>query len=171
MRRFHACLAALTVLFLSGTAFSNAAFAETAQPPLLVMGPTCETADCGPDQQPVRQQSFVVFEDRDGNGSYDYYTRFGCCGISYQGPWNSSIDPWNPAGGTPIATLPMGSYETYPSLSYTGSFTLMGGYTWTLKEKKVSDGALVAEWSRNPDGSFAWVFHPVGNAQGKPSLN
>lgn len=168
MRRVYACLAAL---FLLGTAFPHFLSAEAAQPPLLVMGPSCEGADCGPDQEPVRQQSFVLFEDRDGNGSYDYYTRFGCCGVSYQGPWHSSIDPWDPAGGTPISTLPQGPYETYPSLSYTGSFTLMGGYTWTLKEKKVSDGSLVAEWSRNPDGSFTWVFHPVGNIPGKPSLH
>lgn len=171
MRHFLACLAVPVVLLLAAMLFPHAVLAETAKPPLLVMGPSCESAECGPDQEPVRQQSFIVFEDRDGDGTYDYYTRFSCCGISYQGPWNTSINPWDPINGTPIGTLPNGPYESYPSLSTTGSFTLAGGYTWTLKEKKVTDGTVIAEWSRNPDNSFSWVFYPGGTVQETHSLN
>lgn len=140
---------------------SSSAVGETAAPPLLVVGPACTQMPDGPP--PVRPFAFVVFEDRNGDGAYDFYIRYGCNGVAYEGAWNPQVqtDPFSDGNGIPIAALPSGTDQVYYDLHYTGSLTITGGYMWTLDEKRVSDNAVVATWKRNQDGSFSYLLHPL----------
>lgn len=125
--------------------------AGTALPPQEVVGPSCPPGG-------KRQHSTMVFEDRDGDGTYDYWIKYFCNGKANQGSWNPNeqID-WDESDGTPLGELPaFPGGPVYIEMTIDGTDPL-GRYIWTIREKRVSDNAVVAETVRHPNGDMTYT--------------
>lgn len=97
--------------------------------PTVMLGPAC-----GPGS--ARNRQFLVFEDRDGDGGYDFITAYDCNGDVRGRPWGSvheSEAPWIPLQTDfYFGHLSNDVVSINRSLSYTELPS--GLYTWTLTE-------------------------------------
>lgn len=138
--------------------------AGAAAQPQKVIGPACD-----PGQ--TREHSYMIFEDRDGDGNYDYWIKYFCNGKVHEGEWDpEDMIGWE-EGGTPIGTLPSLAEKVYLDLEITGTAP-NGSYTWIAREKRRSDGALIAVTTRHANGSLTYVvlWPPQAPGQDQPDL-
>lgn len=93
----NAIIAGIIALFSIGTAWAN-----TAAKPIFVPG-----EDCPPGS--AVKNPWVVFEDRDGNGLYDYKTTMSCDGTLRWGPLSSITEH----GHLPVGVIGLHSQFSY----------------------------------------------------------
>lgn len=150
----------LCALLLSAPALR----AGTAAQPQKVVGPACAPG------QP-RENSYMVFEDRDGDGSYDHWVKYFCNGKVNEGEWDpEDVISWE-EGGTLIGTLPSLAGGVTLDLEITGTAP-NGSYTWIAREKRVSDNTLIAVTTRHANGTltYAVLWPPQTQQQGGPDM-
>lgn len=152
------------LLLLGVAAFAPALTAGTAAPPQKVVGPACNPG------QP-RANSYMVFEDRNGDGNYDHWVKYFCNGAVHEGEWDpEDMIDWE-EGGTPIGTLPSLAGGVYLDLEITGTAP-NGSYTWIAREKRVTDNTLIAMTTRHANGNltYAVLWPPQAKEEGGPEI-
>lgn len=124
-----------------------------AAPPLVVVGPGCAAGS-------ARVSPFMVFEDRNGDGAYDYITAFSCDGSSAGWPWTpGSVTPFTPPDNAiPVGVQPTCAMNT--TYTFTSAYdTPSGLYTWTVTERNPAvgpgPGIIVSVVKRNASGSMS----------------
>jgi hypothetical protein len=114
-----------------------------AMPPLLVVGPECGAGS-------ARANRWVMFEDRNGDGTYDFVLRGDCDGNVSGRPWEGNVqaDPWMPSTeDVLIGHLPVGvTGVTHDDISMHEESS--GLYSWTIVER-VPTGTEVCRIQRN----------------------
>lgn len=157
---FRAALVASCAVLLSAPAL----LAGTAAAPQKVVGPACN-----PGQ--TRENSYMIFEDRDGDGSYDHWVKYFCNGKVNEGEWDpEDVISWE-EGGTPLGTLPSLAGGVYLDLEITGTGA-NGSYTWIARERRRSDGTLIAMTTRHANGTltYAVLWPPQSQAPDGPDI-
>lgn len=155
----QAPLVLCAVLMSAPTLYAGAAAA-----PQKVVGPACD-----PGQ--TRGNSYMIFEDRDGDGTYDHWVKYFCNGKVHEGAWDpEDMISWE-EGGTLIGTLPSLAGKVTLDLEITGTAP-NGSYTWVARETRLSDGTLIALTTRHADGSltYAVLWPPQAPGQGGPDI-
>jgi hypothetical protein len=134
MRRTIQIICVLAVL-LGIHAF---AFAATALPPTIITG-SCPSGS-------ARATKWIMFEDLNGDGTYDWVVAGDCDGSVRGRPWRVMADPFDPTSDDlVIGQLPVGIAAVNPDLHST---QLPNGlYAWTLTER-TSNGAEVCRYER-----------------------
>lgn len=108
------------VMAVIGMAVTSSQAEAKTKKPLLVMGEPCATGS-------ARQYPWRVFEDSDGDGTYDMETVANCDGSTVTGPLNS-VNPIQ------IGQLPTGPTVMFVSISYTAPTSDNGMWDWELNE-------------------------------------
>lgn len=115
--------------------------------PLIALGPYCAAGS-------ARGRTFLVFEDRDGDGGYDFITSYDCNGDVRGRPWNASMEE------DPFIPLPTDKYighlpDDVVGASYEFIFNReqTGLYSWEVIERTSgltpTSGIEVCRTSRN----------------------
>jgi len=122
----------MALIFLG--AFSSG-YAVTA-PPLFVPGPVCITTGNVPAEK------WIVFEDRNGDGAYDYFTTGGCDRTVIGSRWSAAgpgpLIPGDDA--VALCTFPSVGAVTYGLSSVQRPDGL---YDWKLQVTRNSDNVLI----------------------------
>ncbi len=152
---FRRSIAATMVAGIATTVLAATLLAATALPPLLVNGPACPKGS-------ARTNKWIVFEDRDGNGSYDFVIAGDCDGTVRGREWRVSSDPFDPTpGDIAVGQLPANvSVAPTPDLSYTQLPS--GLFAWTVTER-ATDGTVICTYDRGVDMSLVSSCPPDGN--------
>jgi hypothetical protein len=122
--------------------------AEAIQP-LLVTGPACGAGS-------ARTYSYVIFEDRDGDGNYDWIISAACSGTISGAPWNGSTqqDLFG-GGGDPFGQIPVGDGQVTPPTIWVSPTSGPGGfYTWTVTENWASNNSFASSFGRLANGDL-----------------
>jgi hypothetical protein len=117
----------LTALILGTTVYTGYAAALA---PLLVTGSACSGGGT----------VWTVYEDRNGDGTFDYRTRHDCDGSITAGIFDNVTTP------THLCDFPTGIAVDY---TLTTSLQSSGLYDWGLQAHRTSDNALVASVYRS----------------------
>lgn len=114
------------------------ALAATAAPPVLITG-TCPPGS-------IRLTKWIMFEDLNGDGNYDWVVAADCDGSVRGRAWRTMADPFDPTiDDIPIGQLPVGVASVNPDLHY--DQLPSGLYSWTVTERLPS-GAEVCSYTR-----------------------
>lgn len=129
MKRGVLRTAALMILLVIPAIASAKALA-----PLIVTGPDCPAGS-------ARTVPWIMFEDRNGDGAYDFIIAGDCNGDVRGRPWQPNIqaDPFVPTSAdVPIGALPPGVVGISPELGFHEEAS--GLYSWTLVERTIEPG-------------------------------
>ncbi len=144
----------LTAIFASFV-LAATAFAATAAQPVMIVGSACPAGS-------ARAYKWVVFEDHNGDGQYDYIIQGGCDGSVVGRNWDVQSDPFEPTSGDIlIGRMPAGIVGVNPQLVMSMQQP-DGLYTWTLVEY-ASTGAEACRYERNAAQELASTCPPDGN--------
>jgi hypothetical protein len=152
--RVPTTLAATAIAIVAALFIATALVAATALPPLLVNGSACPKGS-------ARTNKWLVFEDRDGNGTYDFVIAGDCDGTVRGREWRVVGDPFDPTtGDIAIGKLPANVSVANPDLSYTQMPS--GLFAWTVTER-ATDGTVVCTYERGVDMLLTSSCPPDGN--------
>jgi hypothetical protein len=128
----------LGVMIAAALAVRSIAFAGTAAPPMLISG-ACPSGS-------ARATKWILFEDLNGDGGYDWVVAGDCDGSVRGRPWRAMSDPFDPtAEDIIIGQLPAGLANVNPELHYDRLPT--GNYSWKVTER-LSSGAEACSHER-----------------------
>jgi hypothetical protein len=134
--------------FVLVAAMATALIADMAAPTIMILG-----EPCGPGA--ARQNPWFCFEDRDGNGFYDFVTAGDCNGDVRGRPMRVNEKPGDPfapmPGDTRIGKLPPGTFSK--SAELITAVQPDGSHTWAIVERDGA-GLEVCRTTRNLDMSF-----------------